>query len=163
MKKIAIALLFALLPGAAAVPSVAQNGNIVQTAVAAGQFKTLVKALRAAGLVSALEGPGPFTVFAPTDAAFSKLPPGTLASLLKPENKAKLRGILTYHVVPGELTAAQVTHLSSAKTLNGQEVRIRVENGTVMVNDAHVVKTDIRASNGVIHVTDAVLLPGAAN
>lgn len=163
MKQIAFALVLAMLPAATAVRAPAQSRNIVQTAVATGQFKTLVKALRAAGLVNALEGSGPFTVFAPTDAAFSKLPPGTLASLLKPENKARLREILTYHVVQGDVTSAQVIHLSSAQTLDGKEVQIRVEDGAVRVNDALVVKADIRASNGVIHAIDAVLLPGAAN
>lgn len=162
MKKIAFALIVAVLLGASALRAAAEQ-DIVQTAVAAGQFTTLVKALRAAGLVDALKSQGPFTVFAPTDAAFSKLPPATLAALLKPENKEKLRAILTYHVVQGDVTAAQVIHLSSAKTLDGQDLSIHVQNGVVMVNDARVVKADIRTSNGVIHAIDTVLLPGTAN
>ena len=133
--------------------------DIVDTAVAAGDFKTLAAALQAAGLVETLKGPGPFTVFAPTDAAFAKLPAGTLDSLLKPENKAKLAGILTYHVVPGKVKAADVVKLTSAKTVNGQAVTINVADGKVTVDGANVVKTDIGASNGVIHVIDAVLLP----
>ena len=106
-----------------------------------------------------MKGKGPFTVFAPTDDAFKKLPPGTLESLLKPENKEKLRAILTYHVLAGTVTAAEVTKLSSAKTLNGQSVAIAVHDGKVMVNNATVVQPDIHATNGVIHVIDAVLLP----
>jgi uncharacterized surface protein with fasciclin (FAS1) repeats len=133
--------------------------DIVDTAVAAGSFKTLATALTAAGLVETLKGPGPFTVFAPTDEAFAKLPAGTLESLLKPENKAKLAGILTYHVVPGKVMAADVVKLTSAKTVNGQSVTIAVDGGMVKVNDANVVKTDVVASNGVIHVIDSVLLP----
>jgi len=133
--------------------------DIVDTAVAAGSFNTLATALKAAGLVETLKGPGPFTVFAPTDEAFAKLPAGTLESLLKPENKAKLAGILTYHVVAGKVMAADVVKLTSAKTVNGQSVKIAVDGGKVKVNDANVVKTDIGASNGVIHVIDAVLLP----
>ena len=115
--------------------------------------------MQAAGLVETLKGPGPFTVFAPTDEAFAKLPAGTLESLLKPENKAKLAGILTYHVVAGKVMAADVVKLTSEKTVNGQSVKIAVDGGKVKVNDANVVKTDIAASNGVIHVIDAVLLP----
>jgi len=133
--------------------------DIVDTAVAAGSFKTLATALTAAGLVDTLKGPGPFTVFAPTDEAFAKLPAGTLESLLKPENKAKLAGILTYHVVAGKVMAADVVKLTSAKTVNGQSVRIAVDGGKVKVDGANVVKTDIAASNGVIHVIDTVLLP----
>jgi uncharacterized surface protein with fasciclin (FAS1) repeats len=135
------------------------KADIVDTAVAAGDFKTLATALQAAGLVETLKGKGPFTVFAPTDAAFAKLPAGTLESLLKPENKAKLAGILTYHVVAGKVMAADVVKLTSAKTVNGQSVKIAVDGGKVKVDDANVVKTDIAASNGVIHVIDAVLLP----
>jgi uncharacterized surface protein with fasciclin (FAS1) repeats len=135
------------------------SADIVDTAVAAGSFKTLATALQAVGLVETLKGPGPFTVFAPTDEAFAKLPAGTLESLLKPENKAKLAGILTYHVVPGKVMAADVVKLTSAKTVNGQSVKISVDGGKVKVNDANVVKTDVGASNGVIHVIDAVLLP----
>jgi uncharacterized surface protein with fasciclin (FAS1) repeats len=138
--------------------SMAFAGDIVDTAVA-GHFTTLVAAVKAAGLVDTLKGPGPFTVFAPTDEAFAKLPPGTLESLLKPENKAKLRSILTYHVVAGKVMAADVVKLSSAKTVEGQSVTINIKNGGVMVDNAHVTKTDIMASNGVIHVIDAVILP----
>jgi uncharacterized surface protein with fasciclin (FAS1) repeats len=133
--------------------------DIVDTAVAAGSFNTLAAALKAADLVTTLKGPGPFTVFAPTDEAFAKLPPGTLESLLKPENKAKLAGILTYHVVSGKVMAQDVVKLTSAKTVNGQPVKIAVDGGTVRVNDAIVVKADVAASNGVIHVIDTVLLP----
>ena len=141
------------------VPSRASNQDIVDTAVASGQFKTLAAALKAAGLVDTLKGSGPFTVFAPNDAAFAKLPAGTLESLLKPENKAKLVAILTYHVVPGDVTAADVVKLSEAKTVNGAMLKVSTQNGRVMVNNADVVKADIEASNGVIHVIDAVLLP----
>jgi len=154
----AVATVFAAL-AFGAVPSRASNQDIVDTAVASGQFKTLAAALKAAGLVDTLKGSGPFTVFAPTDAAFAKLPAGTLESLLKPENKAKLVAILTYHVVPGDVTAADVVKLSEAKTVNGAMLKVSTQNGRVMVNNADVVKTDIEASNGVIHVIDAVLLP----
>jgi uncharacterized surface protein with fasciclin (FAS1) repeats len=135
--------------------------DIVDTAVAAGSFSTLAKALDAAGLVATLKGAGPFTVFAPTDEAFAKLPAGVLDDLLKPENKAKLQAILTYHVVPGKVMASQVTGLTSAKTVNGKSLRIAVKDGTVMIDDARVVKTDIVTSNGVIHVIDSVVLPPA--
>ncbi len=135
------------------------NKDIVDTAVAAGSFQTLAKALQAADLVNTLKGAGPFTVFAPTDEAFAKLPAGTLDDLLKPENKDKLRAILTYHVVAGEVPSAKVASLSSAKTVNGEEVKITASGGKVIVNNAHVVKADIAASNGVIHVIDTVLLP----
>jgi transforming growth factor-beta-induced protein len=137
----------------------APKSDIVDTAVAAGSFKTLAQALQAADLVDTLKGKGPFTVFAPTDEAFAKLPAGTLDTLLKPENKEKLRSILLYHVVSGDVTAAKVVQLTSAKTVNGQEVKIMAEGGKVMVDNANVVKTDIACSNGVIHVVDAVLLP----
>lgn len=133
--------------------------DIVDTAVAAGSFTTLATALTAAGLIETLKSEGPFTVFAPTDDAFAKLPAGTLADLLKPENKEKLKRILTYHVVPGKVKAADVTKLKSAKTVNGQELKITVKDGTVMVDNAKVTKTDIMCSNGVIHVIDAVVLP----
>ena len=135
------------------------SADIVDTAVAAGSFNTLATALKAAGLVETLKGPGPFTVFAPTDEAFAKLPAGTLESLLKPENKAKLAGILTYHVVAGKVMAADVVKLTSAKTVNGQSVKVAVDGGKVKVDGANVVKTDIAASNGVIHLIDTVLLP----
>ena len=133
--------------------------DIVDTAVAAGSFKTLAKALAAADLVDTLKGAGPFTVFAPTDEAFAKLPAGTLETLLKPENKDKLRRILTYHVVPGKVTAAEVVKLKSAKAVSGDTIAISVSNGGVTVDKAKVVKTDITASNGVIHVIDSVILP----
>lgn len=141
-------------PEATAVPN-----DIVDTAVAAGSFETLVQAVQAAGLVETLKGEGPFTVFAPTDEAFGKLPAGTLDDLLKPENKEQLTGILTYHVVPGKVMAADVVGLESATTVNGRDLSIKVENGTVMVDGATVVQTDIECSNGVIHVIDAVMLP----
>jgi uncharacterized surface protein with fasciclin (FAS1) repeats len=144
---------------AAASPALAQQKDIVDTAVAAGSFTTLAKALAAADLVSTLKGPGPYTVFAPTDEAFAKLPSGTLDELLKPENKAKLRRILTYHVVAGKVTAADVAKVSSAKAVSGDTLHITVDGGTVMANQARVVKTDIVASNGVIHVIDTVMLP----
>ena len=137
----------------------ASEKNIVDTAVSAGSFNTLVKAVQAAGLTSTLEGPGPFTVFAPTDQAFAKLPAATLESLLKPENKDKLRAILTYHVVAGNVDAAEVVKLTSVKTVEGADLKIAAVNGTVMVDNAKVVKTDIHASNGIIHVIDAVMLP----
>ena len=133
--------------------------DIVDTAVAAGSFNTLVAAVKAAGLVETLKGDGPFTVFAPTDEAFAKLPKETLADLLKPENKEKLASILTYHVVSGNVKAADVVKLKSAKTVNGKEVKITVDGDKVKVDDANVVKTDIATSNGTIHVIDAVILP----
>lgn len=137
-----------------------EKKDIVDTAVAAGDFNTLAQALTAAGLVDTLKGDGPFTVFAPTDAAFAKLPEGTVEDLLKPENKEKLVKILTYHVVPGKVTAEQVVGLDSAKTVEGQAVKITTQDdGKVMVNEAQVVKPDVMASNGVIHVINSVLLP----
>jgi uncharacterized surface protein with fasciclin (FAS1) repeats len=136
-----------------------QSKDIVDTAVAAGSFTTLAKALTAADLVDTLKGAGPFTVFAPTDDAFAKLPAGTLDNLLKPENKALLRRVLTYHVVPGKVMAADVVKVTSAKAVSGDTLSIKVSGGTVMVDKARVVKTDIVASNGVIHVVDTVLLP----
>ena len=135
----------------------AQEKDIVDTAVGAGNFTTLAKALQAAELVDTLKGPGPFTVFAPTDEAFSKVPAETLEALLK--DKAKLTAVLTYHVVPGSVKAADVVKLKSAKTVQGSEVAIKVGEGGVRVNQAKVVKTDIVCSNGVIHVIDAVVLP----
>ena len=136
--------------------------NIVDTAVAAGQFKTLAAALGAAGLVDTVKGAGPFTVFAPTDAAFAKLPAGTVENLLKPENKAQLTAILTYHVVPGKVMAADVVKLKEAKTVNGKMLNVKVNGSDVMINDAKVTSADIVASNGVIHVIDSVVLPQAA-
>ncbi len=135
--------------------------DIVDTAVAAGQFKTLAAAIGAAGLADTLKGAGPFTVFAPTDEAFAKLPAGTVEELLKPENKSKLTAILTYHVVAGNVMAADVVKLTEAKTLNGMMVKVKVNGDTVMINDATVTSADIAATNGVIHVIDSVLLPPA--
>ena len=143
----------------ASVKAQAATADIVDTAVAAGSFKTLAAALQAAGLVETLKGKGPFTVFAPTDAAFAKLPAGTVDDLLKPANKAKLVAILTYHVVPGKVMAAQAATLTSAKTVNGASLTIRARDGKVMIDKATVTATDIAASNGVIHVIDTVLLP----
>jgi uncharacterized surface protein with fasciclin (FAS1) repeats len=137
----------------------AQNRDIVDTAVAAGQFKTLAAALKAAGLIDTLKGNGPFTVFAPTDEAFAKLPKGTVEDLLKPENKAKLTAVLTYHVVPGKVMAADVIKVKEAKTVQGSSLKVNAAGGKVMVDNATVVKTDIAASNGVIHVIDSVVLP----
>ena len=133
--------------------------DIVATAQSTGQFKTLVAALTAAGLVDTLKGTGPFTVFAPNDAAFAKLPAGTVESLLKPENKKKLTDILTYHVVAGNVKAAEVVKMARAKTLNGASVNITVNGSNVMVDSASVIKADIPASNGTIHVIDTVLMP----
>jgi len=132
--------------------------DIVDTAAGAGNFKTLVAAVKAADLTETLKGPGPFTVFAPTDEAFAKLPAGTLDDLMKPENKKKLAGILTYHVVPGKVMAADVKTME-AKTVNGASAMVKVADGGVMVDKAKVTKTDIAASNGVIHVIDTVLMP----
>jgi uncharacterized surface protein with fasciclin (FAS1) repeats len=140
----------------AASASFAFAADIVDTAVSAGQFKTLVKAVQAAGLVDTLKGPGPFTVFAPTDAAFAKLPAGTLEALL--QDKQKLAQILTYHVLPGKVMAADVKS-GSFKTVQGQLLMITMPSGAVMVDEAQVTKTDIVASNGVIHVIDTVVLP----
>lgn len=139
----------------------AHHLDIVDTAIEAGSFSTLVKAVQAAGLVETLKGPGPFTLFAPTDEAFAKLPKGTLEDLLKPENKDKLASILTYHVVPGKVMAADVVKLKKAKTVQGSKIYIKVKGKKVMVGKANVVKTDITASNGVIHVIDTVLMPPA--
>lgn len=145
----------------AAVSLSAGEKNIVETAVSAGSFQTLAAALGAAGLVDALQGAGPYTVFAPTDGAFAKLPKGTVEELLKPENKAKLTRILTYHVVKGRVKAADVVKLKSAATLAGSELAIRVEGGQVRINESLVTKADVHARNGVIHVIDSVLLPPA--
>jgi uncharacterized surface protein with fasciclin (FAS1) repeats len=158
LKKLVVPVLVAVgLVAWAVIPAPADtHKDIVDTAVSAGQFNTLAKALTEAGLVETLKGTGPFTVFAPTDEAFAKLPAGTLEALLK--DKAKLTEVLTYHVVAGKVTASDVVKLSEAKTVQGQNVKISTMGG-VMVNDAHVVKTDIMASNGVIHVIDKVILP----
>jgi transforming growth factor-beta-induced protein len=133
--------------------------SIVETAIAAKDFKTLVTALKAAELVKTLEGKGPFTVFAPSDKAFAKLPKGTLEDLLKPANQKKLAGILTYHVVAKELMAADVTKMKEIMTVEGRELMVEVKDGKVMINNAQVVSTDIKCTNGVIHVIDTVLLP----
>jgi uncharacterized surface protein with fasciclin (FAS1) repeats len=150
----------ATLAGLAAGMARAADQDIVDTAVAAGDFKTLAAALTAAGLVDTLKGPGPFTVFAPTDAAFAALPAGTVEKLLRPENKDQLTAVLTYHVVSGKVMAADVVKLSEAKTVNGASLKISTTGEKVMINDtATVAKADISASNGVIHVIDTVLLP----
>jgi uncharacterized surface protein with fasciclin (FAS1) repeats len=161
MKKMIAGIVAAMtITGAAArMGAAAADKDIVDTAVAAGSFKTLAKALKAADLVETLKGAGPFTVFAPTDEAFAKLPAGTLEALLKPENKLKLQRILTSHVVAGNVMAADVVKTSSAKTVSGNTLTIASRNGGVTVDGARVVKTDIAASNGVIHVIDGVILP----
>jgi uncharacterized surface protein with fasciclin (FAS1) repeats len=153
----ALVALTATVTSTAATTRTRADADIVQTAVAAGQFKTLAKLLTRAGLVGALEQPGPYTVFAPTDAAFKRVPKATLAALLK--NRAKLKAVLLYHVVSGKVTAADVAGLSSAKTLSGKSIRIRVAGGNVFVNSAKVTKADVMASNGVIHVVNRVLIP----
>lgn len=160
MKRIALALTL-LVVSMSLVASAGSMGkkDIVDTAVAAGDFKTLATALQAAGLVDTLKGKGPFTVFAPTDEAFAKLPAGTVEDLLKPENHEKLVSILTYHVVPGKVMAKDVVKLHEAKTVNGKDLKVTADGGKVMVDNANVVKTDIACSNGVIHVIDSVILP----
>ncbi len=135
--------------------------TVVEVAVGSDDFSTLVAAVKAAGLVETLSGDGPFTVFAPTNEAFAKLPEGTVANLLKPENKDKLVSILTYHVVPGKVMAKDVVNLTEAKTVQGSKVKIKVEDGAVMLDKAKVIKTDIPCKNGVIHVIDSVILPKA--
>lgn len=137
--------------------------NIVETALAAGKFNTLATALTKADLVDALQGPGPFTVFAPTDEAFAKLPAGTLESLLKPENKSKLQAILKYHVAAGKTKAEKVVKLPGLTSLEGQRFDFTISEGKVKVDNANVIKTDVKASNGVIHVIDAVILPASDN
>jgi uncharacterized surface protein with fasciclin (FAS1) repeats len=136
-----------------------KSQDVIDVAVAADDFNTLAAALTAADLIDTLKGDGPFTVFAPTDAAFAKLPEGTVENLLKPENRDQLIAVLTYHVVPGKVTAADVVKLNNATTVNGDDVSIKVESGKVLINDATVVTTDIDASNGIIHVVDTVILP----
>ncbi len=136
----------------------AAEKNVVQVAQSNNDFSTLVQAVVAADLAGTLQGQGPFTIFAPTNEAFSKLPPGTLEELLKPENKAKLQAILTYHVVPGKVLAKDVKS-GEVKTVNGKDISVVVANGQVKVNDAKVIKTDVVGSNGVIHVIDTVLIP----
>ena len=144
---------------ALAKPAPKASKDIVDTAVAAGSFKTLVAAVQAAGLVDTLKSKGPFTVFAPTDDAFAKLPAGTVENLLKPENKEKLKAILLYHVVSGKVEAKDAMKLSSAKTVNGESLNLMAHGDSLMINNATVVKADIECSNGVIHVIDTVLLP----
>jgi uncharacterized surface protein with fasciclin (FAS1) repeats len=139
--------------------SEAEKADIIDVAVSAGQFNTLATALDAADLVSTLKGDGPFTVFAPTDEAFAKLPEGTVESLLEPENRDQLVSILTYHVVPGKVMAADVVKLKEATTVNGENISIKSEGGNVQINEATVVAADVEASNGVIHVIDKVILP----
>ena len=159
MNKFLAALAFVAL----ATPAFAADKDIVDTAVGAGSFKTLVAAVKAAGLVDTLKGDGPFTVLAPTDDAFAKLPEGTVESLLKPENKEKLAAILTYHVIPAKAMAADVVKLDgkSVKTVEGSPIKVEVEGRTVMVNNARVIKADIACTNGVIHVIDTVIMPPA--
>ncbi|MFO1089265.1 MAG: fasciclin domain-containing protein [Hyphomicrobiales bacterium] len=154
-----LALAATVAAGSLLAAATANAKDIVEIAVDAGTFKTLVAAAQAAGLVETLKGPGPFTVFAPTDEAFAKLPAGTVESLLKPENKDKLVAILTYHVVPGKVMSSDLAgKTTKAKTVEGQEVTIDATSG-VKVDNATVVKADIAADNGVIHVIDAVILP----
>ncbi len=159
MKKLAMFVAVLVIATAAFAADKGGPKDIVDTAVAAGKFNTLAKALQAAGLVETLKGNGPFTVFAPTDEAFAKLPAGTVDELLKPENKEKLTKILTYHVVSGKVTSKEVVKLNEAKTVNGEEVKIKTKGGKVFVNNAQVISPDVKASNGVIHVIDSVLLP----
>ncbi len=160
MKAITVALtitiaLFTYMPA----HSAHHEKDIVDTAVKAGSFTTLVAAVKAADLVDTLKGEGPFTVFAPTDEAFAKLPAGTVEDLLKPENKEKLQAILLYHVVQGKVTAADVVKVTSAKTANDMDLKVMVDGNMVKINEAQVVQTDIMTSNGVIHVIDTVLIP----
>jgi len=170
IQKITVSLLILLLLGMSVAPlGCNESGHmkmrpwakkdIVDTAISAGNFNTLVTAVKAAELVDTLKSKGPFTVFAPTDEAFAKLPHGTLEDLLKSENKFKLASILTYHVVSGKVMAADVVNLSHAKTVNGKSLSIKTYGNTVKVDNANVIKTDIKCSNGVIHVIDTVLLP----
>jgi len=161
MKKFALATLsIAIVMTSAGLASAAEKkADIVDTAVSVDDFSTLVAAVKAAGLVDTLKGKGPFTVFDPTNAAFAKLPKGTVESLLKPENKDKLIAVLTYHVVPGKVMAKDVVNLSTADTVQGGSIDIKVVNGTVMINNAKVLKADVKCSNGVIHVIDTVILP----
>ena len=158
MKKFYLALIATLLVSITAFAG-HRREDIVGTAVQAGTFNTLAHALQAADLVDTLKGPGPFTVFAPTDKAFASLPPGTMEVLLRPENKEQLRSILTYHVVPGRVTAAAIRKTTSAKTVNDQELRISFLKGVARVNDSRVTRADVAASNGIIHVVDKVMLP----
>ncbi len=163
IRSAALALIAAvsLSLGSGALAAEPAGRDIVTTAVEAGSFETLAAALKAAGLVETLKGKGPFTVFAPTDEAFSKLPEGTVETLLKPENKKQLIAVLTYHVVAGKVLAADVVKLDAAATVNGQRVNIKVDEGTVQIDGAKVANADILCSNGVIHVIDQVILPSA--
>ncbi|MBT8334724.1 MAG: fasciclin domain-containing protein [Deltaproteobacteria bacterium] len=154
-----VALTVALMISVPAFSGSYKKKDIVDTAVSAGSFSTLVAAVTAADLVDTLKSAGPFTVFAPTDEAFAKLPAGTVEGLLKPENKEKLQAILLYHVVPGKVMASDVVKLSSAKTANDMQLAIMVDGKAVKVNDAQVIQTDIMTSNGIIHVIDTVMLP----
>jgi uncharacterized surface protein with fasciclin (FAS1) repeats len=162
MKKLSKIIVGALL-SVASTTAFGFEKNIVETAVEAGKFKTLATALTAAGLIDAVNGPGPFTVFAPTDDAFAKVPKETLEMLLKPENKEKLKAVLTYHVVPGKVMAKDVVGLKGAKSLNGQRIDVKVDGDKVSVDGANVVATDIACTNGVIHVIDSVILPASDN
>jgi uncharacterized surface protein with fasciclin (FAS1) repeats len=162
MKKLSKIIAGALL-SVASTTAFGFEKNIVETAVEAGKFKTLATALTAAGLIDAVNGPGPFTVFAPTDDAFAKVPKETLEMLLKPENKEKLKAVLTYHVVPGKVMAKDVVGLKGAKSLNGQRIDVKVDGDKVSVDGANVVATDIACTNGVIHVIDSVILPASDN
>lgn len=155
----ALIALFAFVLPAQAHEHGMKKADIVDVAVENGSFNTLVAAVKAADLVPVLKGKGPFTVFAPTDEAFAKLPEGTVESLLKPENKDKLVAVLTYHVVPGKVMAADVVNIDKATTVQGQDITIKTMNNKVMVDNANVVVTDVEASNGVIHVIDHVILP----
>ena len=156
---LALAATLLVAPFLMASTAQAQTKDIVDTAVEAGSFNTLAAALGAAGLVETLKGDGPFTVFAPTDEAFAALPAGTVDKLLLPANREALTAVLTYHIVAGSVTASQVMGMSSAGTVNGQEVAVMTHDGKVMINDATVVSADVMATNGVIHVIDKVLLP----
>jgi len=158
-KTLIVTILLVFLSSTALIASSHAKMDIVDTAVKAGSFNTLVAAVQAAGLAETLKGEGPFTVFAPTDDAFAKLPAGTLDDLLKPENKDKLAAILTYHVVSGKVMAKDVMTMKEAKTVNGQSVMVSMEAETVMIDNAKVVNADIECTNGVIHVIDTVVLP----
>jgi uncharacterized surface protein with fasciclin (FAS1) repeats len=158
-KILTVAILTIFLSATALIASSHTKKDIVDTAVGAGSFNTLVAAVQAADLVDTLKSEGPFTVFAPTDDAFAKLPAGTVEDLLKPENKDKLKAILTYHVVSGKYMAKEVVTMKMAETVNGQSFMINMDADTVMVDNAKVVQTDIECSNGVIHVIDTVILP----
>ena len=158
-KTLVVTILLVFLSSTALIASSHTKMDIVDTAVKAGSFNTLVAAVQAAGLAETLKGEGPFTVFAPTDDAFAKLPAGTLDDLLKPENKDKLAAILTYHVVSGKVMAKDVMTMKEAETVNGQSVMVSMEADTVMIDNAKVVTADIECTNGVIHVIDTVILP----